>query len=323
MSRVLLVTGASSGIGRAAAREAAGRGDHVVLIARSLPSLEEAAAECRELGAASAQARSVDVSDAAAVQEVVDQVIAQLGRIDAVVNSAGLVAYGRFEEVPVDVFDAVTRTNVLGSANIARAVLPHMRARNAGTIVLLGSLIGHIAPPYMSAYAVTKWAVRGLARELQIENRDRPGVQICVVSPGGVDTPIYVQAANYLGQIGRPPPPVVSPEKVAHAALRLIDHPRPTVQVGVANHLIIAGFSLFPRIYNTIVTPMFVAAATDRRQPVEPGTGNVMHPVPEGNRLHGQQGSPIVSIVGGLLSAARSAGAGTGRKRSGHGTQGS
>lgn len=305
MSRVVLVTGASSGIGRATALEAAERGDHVVLLARGTAPLEEAAAECLSLGAVSARSLSVDVSDAAAVQAAVDGVLAELGHIDAVVNSAGVVAYGRFEDVPVDVFDQVLRTNVLGSANVARAVLPSMRARNAGTIVLLGSLIGHIAPPYMSAYAVTKWAVRALARELQIENRDRSGVHICLVAPGGVDTPIYLQAANYLGQVGRPPFPVVSPEKVAHAALRLIDHPRPRVQVGASNRFIAAGFGVFPQVYDAIVTPLFTMAATDLRQPVAPGTGNVFGSVPESNRLHGEQGSPVASIVGSLVAAVK------------------
>ncbi len=303
MSRVVLVTGASSGIGRATAREAAGRGDHVVLLARGLAPLEDVAAQCRSLGAASARVIAADVSDADAVTSAVDAVISEHGHIDAVVNSAGVVAYGRFEDVPVAVFDAVLRTNVLGSANVVRAVLPHMRERNSGTIVLLGSLIGHIAPPYLSAYAVTKWAVRGLARELQVENRDRSGVHIGLVSPGGVDTPIYLQAANYLGWVGRPPPPVVSPEKVAHAALLLMDHPRPRVQVGAANRFIAAGFATFPQIYDAIVTPMFTAAATDRRTPVEPGTGNVFESVPEANRLHGEQGSPLASIVGGMVAA--------------------
>ncbi|MET0693598.1 MAG: SDR family NAD(P)-dependent oxidoreductase [Propionibacteriaceae bacterium] len=306
MSRVVLVTGASSGIGRATAHGAARAGDHVILVARGLGPLEVAAQECRELGAASARAVSLDVSDDSAVQSAVADIQQEFGRIDAVVNSAGVVAYGRFEDVPTDVFDAVLRTNVGGSANIARAVLPGMRERNAGTIVLLGSLIGHIAPPYMSAYAITKWAVRGLARELVVENRDRTGVHIGLVSPGGVDTPIYLQAANYLGQVGRPPPPVVSPEKVARAALGLLDRPRDRVQVGAANRLIATGFGVFPWVYDAIVTPMFVAAATDRRKPVDPGTGNVLGSVPGSNRLHGEQGSPLASIVGGLLAAVKS-----------------
>jgi len=300
MRRVVLVTGASSGIGRAAAREAAEQGDHVILLARGRGPLEDAAEECRAKGAASTRVVPVDVSDSVAVQTAVDGVVADFGRVDAVVHSAGVVAYGRFEDVPAEIFEQVIRTNTFGSANIARAVLPSMRARNAGTLVLIGSLIGSIAPPYMSSYAVSKWALRGLARELLIENRDRPGVHICVVSPGGVDTPIYYQAANYLGQVGRPPPPVVSPERVARAALSMLDRPRARKQVGPANGLIAVGFTLFPGVFDAIVTPLFTNGATDRRQPVAPGPGNVMRSVAEGNRLHGDQGSPVVSILGSL-----------------------
>ena len=309
MDEVVLVTGASSGIGRATARQAAAEGDHVVLVARGAGPLEDAAAECRAAGAASARVLPLDIGDAVAVQAAVDQVLAEHGRIDVVVNSAGVVAYGRFEDVPAEVFERVLRTNALGSANIARAVLPGMRARNAGTLVLIGSLIGQIAPPYMSSYSVSKWAVRNLARELLIENRDRSGVHVCLVSPGGVDTPIYVQAGNYLGQIGRPPPPVVSPEKVARVALAMRQRPRAHAQVGVANSFMLLGFTLLPKVFDAIVTPMFTNAAVDRRRPTDAGPGNVLGSVPAGNRLRGNQGSPVLSILGslwvGLTSASK------------------
>jgi NAD(P)-dependent dehydrogenase (short-subunit alcohol dehydrogenase family) len=297
---VVVVTGASSGIGLATALQAADHGDHVVLLARGPESLEEAAAQCRARGAASALPLPTDVADATAVQAAFDQVLSQHGRVDAVIHSAGLVAYGRFEDVPAETFDRVVQTNLLGSANVARAVLPHLRQRDAGTLVLIGSLIGYIAPPYMSSYATSKWGVRGLARLLQVENTDRPGVHICHLSPGGVDTPIYVQAGNYLGQVGRPPPPVVSPERVARAALRLLDHPRPRIQVGPANWPTIWGFTLAPAVFDRIVTPLFEIAATDVRRRALGARGNVYASVPEGNRLHGGQGSPVASILAGL-----------------------
>jgi short-subunit dehydrogenase len=303
--QVVVVTGASSGIGLATADQAAARGDHVVLLARGAEALEVAAAACRDRGAASALALPTDVGDSAQVQASVEEVLTRHGRIDAVVNSAGLVAYGRFEEVPVDVFDAVVRTNLLGSANLARAVLPSMRERDSGTLVLIGSLIGYIAPPYMSAYAVSKWGVRGLARLLQVENRDRPGVHIAHVSPGGVDTPIYTQAANYLGWVGRPPPPVVSPEKVARAALRRVGSRRSRVQVGPANWLTMLGFTLAPGVFDRLVTPLFEVAAVDVRRSPDGPTGNVFASTPEGNALHGGQGSPVTSIVAGVRALVR------------------
>jgi short-subunit dehydrogenase len=318
MVRVVLVTGASSGIGRATAHTAAEHGYHVVLVARGLAPLEETAQECRDLGAASARAVPLDVTDASAVRVAVDQINDDLGRIDAVVHSAGVIAYGKFEDVPTDVFDAVIRTNVIGSANVSRAVLPLMRERNSGVIVLLGSLTGHVAAPFMSSYTMSKWAVRALARELQIENRDRSGVHVSLVTPAGVDTPIYLQAANFLGQVGRPPPPVASPERVAATALAMVERPRPRVQIGAVNRVITTGFGLFPRLYDAIVTPIFTTAAVDRRHKVGVSAGNVLGSVPESNRLHGEQGRPIVSIVGGVWAALRPR-----LERSGDGGQGS
>jgi short-subunit dehydrogenase len=297
---VVVVTGASSGIGLATALLAAERGDHVVLLARGAASLEQAAKQCRDRGAATALALPTDVGDWSSVQAAFTDVVARYGRVDAVVHSAGQVAYGRFEDVPAEVFDHVVHTNLLGSANLARAVLPHMRERDAGHLVLIGSLIGYIAPPYMSAYAVSKWGVRGLARVLQVENRDRKGVHIAHLSPGGVDTPIYVQAGNYLGEVGRPPPPVVTPEHVARRALRLLDHPRARIQVGPANWLTILGFTLVPAVYDRIVTPLFEVAAIDVRRRAPEPRGNVFASVPEGNRLRGGQGSPVASILAGL-----------------------
>ena len=222
---VVLVTGASSGIGRATAQLAAQAGDHLVLVARGKAALEETAEECERAGAASTMVVPTDVGDDHAVARCVEQVIERHGRLDVVVSSAGVVAYGRVEDVPQEVFDGVIRTNLLGSANLARHVLPVLREQGHGSLVLVGSVIGHIGVPSMTAYVVSKWAIRALATQLQLENRDLPDVRITYVAPGGVDTPIYEQAANYAGFVGRPPPPVASPVRAAQQILRRVDHP--------------------------------------------------------------------------------------------------
>ena len=294
--RVVVVTGASSGIGRATAHRLAGRGDHVVLMARSLKPLRETAAECLGVGAASAKALSVDVTDAAAVAAAFDAVRDERGRIDAVVQSAGVAAYGRFDQVPAEVFEGVITTNVFGAANVARSSLPAMREANHGTIVIVGSVIGSIAVPQMSAYAISKWALRSLARELQIENRDRKGVRICAVSPGGVDTPIYRQAANYQGYVGRPPPPVYSPERVAGVVIRAIERPRNRIDAGFANPLMALGFTLLPKVYDALVGPLFAVAATDDEL-VTPHAGNVREASDDWHQLRGEQGSSAVAIA--------------------------
>lgn len=304
--RVALVTGGSSGIGRATALRLARRGDHVLLVARGEASLREAAAECERAGAASATTLVADVGDDAAVAACFDAAIASHGGIDIVVNSAGVVAYGRMEEVPADVFEGVLRTNLVGSVNVARHALKHFRARDHGHLVLVGSMIGHIAVPSMSPYVLSKWGVRALSRQLDIENRDRRDVHVSYVAPPGVDTPIYTQAANYVGVAGHPPLPVVRPEVVARAIERQLEGRRRREQVGVANDLIRFGFTALPRLYDVLVGPLFDVAARDETRPVPAGPGNVLHSVTAGNALRGDAPSGAAGIARNLASRIRS-----------------
>jgi short-subunit dehydrogenase len=307
-TRVVVVTGASSGIGRATALRAADAGDHVVLAARGACALEEVAQQCRDRGAASATAVPTDVGDDDGVARLVQRVRATHSSIDAVVHAAGVVAYGRTEDVPAEVFDGVLRTNLHGSVNVARHVLPVLREQEAGTLVLIGSVIGHIGVPSMSPYVVSKWGVRALARQLQLENRDRPGVHVSYVAPGGVDTPIYQQAATYDGYLGRPPPPVASPEKVARSALRQLDRPRARTQVNLSNHVIRFGFTALPAVYDLLVGPLFRVAAMDGTARVDATPGNVLTPPEPGNAPRGRHGSPVAGIVRNLAALVRPSG---------------
>ncbi len=300
--RVVVVTGASSGIGLAVAQQAGAEGDHVILVARDEASLDLAAKECERAGAASTLVIPTDVGDDDAVRRCVAQVLDRHGRIDAVVNSAGVVAYGRAEEVPREVFDGVLQTNLVGSMNVARHVLPVLREQRRGSLVLVGSVIGHIAAPLMTPYAVSKWGVRALARQLQIENRDAGGVHISYVAPGGVVTPIYEQAGNYAGWAGRPPPPAVSPERVAKVIHDRLDAPRKRTQVGPANGVMRFGFSALPGLYDVLVGPMIKLAALDATRPLDPHTGNVLGSQPELNRLLGDQASSLVAIPRNVLN---------------------
>lgn len=203
-ARVVLVVGASSGIGFATARAFAERGEHLVLASRSADALQETARRCTADGAASALVVPADVCDGVAVDALVDAVLEAHGRIDVVVHSATVMAYGDAEVLPAKVFEQVVDTAVHGTANLARAVLPVMRRQQRGALIVVNSIVGQIAAPHMGAYATAKWGQLGLARTLQLETRDAAGVHVSVVVPGGVDTPIYYQAANYAGRVGRP-----------------------------------------------------------------------------------------------------------------------
>lgn len=285
--RIAVVIGASSGIGRATAVALATEGWSVVLGARSRRSLEAAAEECRiaaPLGVFSVF--EMDVTEPATVQALLDDAIVRHGRIDAVVHTAAVIGYGRFEDVPAAEFERAVTTNLLGSATVARAALAVFREAGRGHLVLFGSLLGKIAVPFMSPYVIGKWGVQALARTLQIETRDARDIVVSLVSPGGVDTPAYLHAANRAGREGRPPPPVDPPEKVARAVVKLMDRPRRDRSVGIANGAIVAGFRFLPAVFDVLVTPLMRVAALSRR-PMEPHAGNVFEAVPDSDTTHG------------------------------------
>ena len=283
----VLITGASSGIGRATAIELAGRGSRLVLVARGGESLEEAATEARTAGAAAVLVRTADVTDPDAVQAAVDDAVAEFGGLDVVVHAAQVMAYGRIEDVPREVYEQVVDVSLHGTANVARSVLALFRKQGVGHLVVVNSLLGNITTPLLGSYVTAKWGQLGLIRVLQQETRDEPGISVSAVQPGGVDTPIYFQAASWTGSTGRPPPPVYSPQRVARAVLSTVDKPRRIVQSGLFNPLITAGFRLLPGVFDVLVGPLLqrMAIAKDDIPPTE---GNVFESKPAGNATEGR-----------------------------------
>ena len=293
----MVVTGASSGIGRATARLAARHGAHVVLVARGEAALDRTAAECEQAGAASVLTVAADVGEDGEVEKLVGQVLDHHGRIDAVVSNAGVVSYGRTEDVPADVFDGVLRTNLVGAVNVARHVVPVLRGQQQGSLMYVGSVIGHIAVPSMSAYTLSKWGVRVLARQLQLENRDLDGVHVGYVAPGGVDTPIYQQAANYDGYEGRPPPPVASADRVARQIVARLGRSRARAQLGAANDVMRFGFVFMPWAYDLLVGPLFRLMSVDLTEPLPATAGNVLRTGQHGNAVSGGHSSVLPGIA--------------------------
>jgi short-subunit dehydrogenase len=291
--RIVVVVGASSGIGLAAATAFAAHDDDLVLVSRSADALKTAEEACRRAGAGDVCTIVEDIGDPAAADRIVARTLDRHGRIDVVVLTATVMAYGTVEAMPAEVFTTVVDTAVHGTVHLSRAVLPVMRRQHAGVLIGVNSLLGSVTVPRMGAYAASKWGQRAVLRTLQQETRDEPGVHVCIVSPGSVNTPIYYQAANYTGQVARPPWPVLAPERVGAAIVRLADRPRRhvSVPVGPGNPFIIAGFRLLPLVYDRLVGPLFQLAALTRKRLV-PTPGNVHLPVPEQERVHGHWPRP-------------------------------
>ena len=281
---VVVVTGASSGIGRATVNRLARPGVALVLAARATTSLEQTAAECAARGAETLVV-GVDVADGDAVDALLETAVGRFGRVDAVVHSAAVLAYGRFEEVPPEVFDRALAVTLTGTANVLRSSMRHFVGRGAGRLVVVGSILGEMAVPYMSTYVTAKFAIAGLVRTVQIEARAHRGIEVSLVIPGGVNTPVYRQAGTYLGRHGRPPPPVVQPERVARAVESVLARPRRKRYVGVASPLTVWAFRVAPGAYDRLVTPMMERLAV--ADAAGPSPGNVFDPAPQGNATHG------------------------------------
>ncbi|MET8193616.1 SDR family NAD(P)-dependent oxidoreductase, partial [Micromonospora sp. NPDC005222] len=282
--------------------------DRLVLAARSPATLTEVRDECRAVGA-QAIAVPMDVTEPGAVAALADAARAEFGGVDAWVHTAAVMSYGRFDETPAEVFEQVVRTDLLAAAAVAREALRRFRDAGGGTLVLTGSVLGHITAPYMSGYVAAKWGLQGLARTLQQEARETPGIAICLVNPGSVDTPVYRQAANYLGRIGRPPPPVASPERVARAIAYCLDRPRREVSVGRLNVIMRFGFTALPGVYDVLVGPLMRLAGLTR-QPVAAHQGIVFTPNPAGESVRGgwvPDVSQVVRAVGGRAATVASA----------------
>ena len=285
--RTTVVVGASSGIGRATAHQLASRGDQLVLAARSVDALEETRQECVARGASGVLVVPVDVGDREQVTRLFDESVARFDRVDVVVHAAAVLAYGRFEDVPPDVFDKILQTNLVGTANVARSTLKVFDAQQGGSLVVVGSVLAKMVAPYLSSYSTGKWGVQGLVRTLQVEARAKPGVQISLVSPGGVDTPIYDQAGSYTGHPGHPPPPVVSPERVARAVVSAVDKPGRDISAGPLNSVMVAGFRLVPGVFDLLVGPM-MRVLGQGREAVEDNAGNVFDPIPSKESVRGR-----------------------------------
>ena len=179
-SRVWLVTGCSSGFGAAIARAALAAGDGVVATARRTEALDE-------LRAAGAQPAALDVTDPAAVDRVVGDALAEHGRIDVLVNNAGIGAVGAVEELTLDELRTVFEVMFFGAVALTKAVLPHMRERGAGTIVQISSMGGQVVYPGYGAYCATKFALEAFSEALAAEGAPL-GIRVVIFEPGAFRT---------------------------------------------------------------------------------------------------------------------------------------
>ena len=285
--QVIVVTGASSGIGLATAQAAAQRGATVVLAARSIDTLERI---CKDIEGAGGRAIAVevDVGRREDVERLAQTVIDRFGRIDTWINNAGVAIYGRLDQVSEEDSRRLFDTNFWGVVNGSLAALPHLRTQG-GALINVGSEVSDAVVPLQGMYSASKHAVKGFtdALRIEVEELDDAPVSITLIQPTAVDTPYPQHAKNYMDREPKLPTPQIEPEKVADAILGAAAKAERDIRVGAMS------------VVNTIAAKVMPSAAdkmsakqADRQQydelPRNPD-GALWQPGGEG-RVHGSGG---------------------------------
>jgi len=262
-AQVMVITGASSGIGLATAVTAAQRGAKVVLSARNERDLNAAVDYIRG-GGGDAIAVVADVTRQADMERLAHRAIETFGRIDTWVNNAGVAVYAPFRQLPPDDARRIMEVNFFGQLHGARAALPHLE-KTGGALICVASALSDRASPFMSLYSASKHAVAGWADALRVElQKAGSPVRITVVKPGSINTPLYHNARTLLGVHPRPVRPVYDPQLAADAILRAATHKVREVFVGGAGKLLSVGERISPSLNDLALRAyMFRAHKTD------------------------------------------------------------
>jgi len=230
--QVIVITGASSGIGLCTAESAAKQGAAVVLAARSGDTLDEIV---DRIAASGGRCVSVtcDVADRADVQKVADAAVAHFGRIDTWVNNAGLAIYGRLDEVSESDSRRLFDVNFWGVVHGSLVALPHLR-KHGGALINVGSEVSEAAVPILGMYTASKHAVKGFtdALRVEVERVDQAPVSVTLIQPTATDTPFDEHARNYMDKEPNLPTPQIDPQDVADAILKAAVKPTRDLRVG-------------------------------------------------------------------------------------------
>ena len=236
--QVVVVTGASSGIGREAAIMFAERGAVVVPIARSESSLDELALELKRVGGR-VHPITADVTDWDAVQRAADEVAEEFGRIDTWVNNAAVSLYGPVEEVSCEEMQRVVDVILMGQIHGAKAAIPHLKRQGRGALINVASVLARRSVPLQAAYCAAKHGVKGFTESLRLElEHEKTGISVTLILPSSMNTPLFEHARSTLDRMPQPIPPIYEPGVAARAIVFAAEHRRREIVAGGAGKML-------------------------------------------------------------------------------------
>lgn len=290
--QVVVVMGASSGIGRATALEFARRGARVMVSARSQEGLDSLVEQIRYAGG-QAEAVVADVTDFEEVQTVARRAAATFGRIDTWVHTAAVAIYANFEQMTPEEFMQVIDVNLLGQVHGAMAALPYLRQVGRGALIHISSVESKRALPYHSAYAASKHGIAGFVDALRLELMHE-GVPISVtnIMPATINTPFFNKAKTKLGVEPKGQPPVYEPEQVAEAILYAAENPVRDLIVGGAGKLMVWGQAFAPSLMDSYMLATAFQGQRTNTPKSENAPNNLFVPIDEYNQVKGYQKQP-------------------------------
>ena len=285
---VAVVTGAGAGVGRATARELARNGFDVGLISRSKDRLEAAASEARSMGVR-AFVVVADVADAKAVDDAADAIEHELGPIDVWVNNAMSTVFSPVERTTAEEFKRGTEVTYLGTVHGTQAALRHMRLRDRGTIINVGSALVYRSVPLQAVYCGAKSAIRGFTDALRSELfHDRSNIKITMVHLPAVNTPQFDWARNKLGYRAQPVPPIYQPEVPARAIAFAARNHRREIWVGFSTFVAILGNRIAPGLADRYLAWFGYSSQMSKQRESPEAPDNLYQPVAGAFAAHGR-----------------------------------
>lgn len=287
--QVVVVTGASAGVGRATAITFARQGAAVALLARGIEGLQGAAREIEAFGG-KALVIPADVSVAAQIDAAAARVEQELGPIDVWVNNAMVTVFSKAMEMTTEEYQRVTDVSYLGTVYGTLAALRYMRPRNRGSIIQVGSALAYRGIPIQSAYCAAKFAVRGFTDSVRVELMyEKSAIQLTMVQLAAFNTPQFEWARHRLNAEPKPLAPIFQPELAAKAIVWCASHRRRELYVGFPALKTIVGNKLFPGLADRMARDQAVDGQKDKDLPPQASRpGNLFEPVRRDMGTHGR-----------------------------------